>query len=205
MIMGAIGLVAGVTGAMVIMLMRGSYKAAPMPAPVFAPEPPPAVAKVFSPEVQYWAPKIMEWSAKYGVDPNILATVIQIESCGDHMAGSSAGAQGLFQVMPFHFSEGENMHDPDTNARRGIDYLKGGLERSDGHIGLAMAAGCARPGFTTSGVRRSTWMRSAAKHLPRVPGCKAGSMRAAQDCVRRPQHGKPPLRLDRLYLRSRQL
>jgi hypothetical protein len=139
MIMGAIGLVAGVTGAMTIMLLRGSYKAAPMPAPVFAPEPPPAVAKVFSPEVQYWAPKIMEWSAKYGVDPNILATVIQIESCGDHMAGSSAGAQGLFQVMPFHFSEGENMHDPDTNARRGIEYLKGGLERADGHIGLAMA------------------------------------------------------------------
>lgn len=139
MIMGAIGLVAGVTGAMTIMLLRGSYKAAPMPAPVFAAEPPPSVAKVFTPEVQYWVPKIMEWSAQYGVDPNILATVIQIESCGDHMAGSSAGAQGLFQVMPFHFSEGENMHDPDTNARRGIEYLKGGLERADGHIGLAMA------------------------------------------------------------------
>jgi hypothetical protein len=31
------------------------------------------------------------------------------------------------------------MHDLDTNARRGIEYLKGGLIRADGHVGLAMA------------------------------------------------------------------
>jgi soluble lytic murein transglycosylase-like protein len=89
--------------------------------------------------VQYWAPKIMQWSQQYGVDPDILATVIQLESCGDWQAGSGAGAQGLFQVMPFHFAPGEDMHDPDTNARRGIAYLKGGLIRADGHVGLAMA------------------------------------------------------------------
>jgi hypothetical protein len=139
MIMGVIGLVAGVTGAMIIVLLRGTYEQAPLPAERAVEPPAPAVARVFTPEVQYWAPKILQWSQQYGVDPNILATVIQIESCGDYLAGSPAGAQGLFQVMPFHFSEGEDMHDPDTNARRGIEYLKGGLERSSGHVGLAMA------------------------------------------------------------------
>jgi soluble lytic murein transglycosylase-like protein len=89
--------------------------------------------------VQYWDAKIVQWARQYGLDPNMLATVIQIESCGDFMAGSGSGAQGLFQVMPFHFADGEDQHDPDTNARRGIEYLRGGLILADGHIGLAMA------------------------------------------------------------------
>ncbi len=138
LIMGAIGLVAGVTSAMIIILLKGNIEQAPLPQ-MITPEPPPSVAAVFTPEVQYWAPKILQWSQEYGVDANILATVIQIESCGDYMAGSGAGAQGLFQVMPFHFTDGEDMHDPDTNAKRGIEYLKGGLELADGHVGLAMA------------------------------------------------------------------
>ncbi len=139
-IMGMIGLVAGVTGAMTILLLRGNVQEAPLPGSnTSITLPPPTVARVFTPEVQYWSSKILQWSQQYGVDPNILATVIQIESCGDFMAGSGAGAQGLFQVMPFHFADGEDMHDPDTNAKRGIEYLKGGLELADGHIGLAMA------------------------------------------------------------------
>ena len=138
MIIGAIGLVAGLTGAMTIMLLRGTFQDAPLSvAP--EPEPAPTLSTVFTPEVQYWAPNIMQWSEQYGIDPNILGTVIQLESCGDWLAGSGAGAQGLFQVMPFHFGPGEDMHDPDTNARRGIEYLRGGLIRADGHVGLAMA------------------------------------------------------------------
>ena len=39
------------------------------------------------------------------LDPDIIATIIQIESCGNPAARSTAGAQGLFQVMPFHFEE----------------------------------------------------------------------------------------------------
>jgi hypothetical protein len=144
LIMGAIGLTVGLTCSLTIILTRGEAFAFPLGGAVVSnPEPPPVVANsiapVFTVEVQYWSPRIMEWSREYGVDPNMIATVIQIESCGDPLAGSSAGAQGLFQVMPFHFTEGEDMHDPDTNARRGIEYLKGGLIKADGHIGLAMA------------------------------------------------------------------
>jgi soluble lytic murein transglycosylase-like protein len=97
------------------------------------------LSAVFTPEIQYWAPLIKAWAVKYQVDPNLIATVLQIESCGDPFVTSSAGAQGLFQVMPFHFEAGEDMLDVQTNAQRGLDYLLGGLDRSDGHVGLALA------------------------------------------------------------------
>ena len=64
---------------------------------------------------------------------------MQIESCGAPSAVSSAGAQGLFQVMPFHFAAGEDTLDPDTNAARGLAYLALGLARASGDAGLALA------------------------------------------------------------------
>jgi hypothetical protein len=97
------------------------------------------LSTAFTPEIQYWSPLIMAWAAVYQIDPNLIATVIQIESCGDPDVSSPAGAQGLFQVMPFHFEQGEDMLDVQTNAKRGLDYLTGSLDRSDGHAGLAMA------------------------------------------------------------------
>ncbi len=48
------------------------------------------ISPVFSPQVQHWAPQIVAWSAQYGLDPDIVATIMQIESCGDPQAGSSA-------------------------------------------------------------------------------------------------------------------
>ncbi|MCI0714305.1 MAG: lytic transglycosylase domain-containing protein [Chloroflexi bacterium] len=96
------------------------------------------LSTVFTPQVQYWAANIAAWAETYQLDPNLIATVIQIESCGDPTVGSSAGAQGLFQVMPFHFTAGEDMLDIETNARRGLEYLKGALERSQGNVGLAL-------------------------------------------------------------------
>ena len=64
---------------------------------------------------------------------------MQIESCGDPNAVSSAGAQGLFQVMPFHFDAGENMQDPHTNARRGMAYFAERLQQTRGDVGRAFA------------------------------------------------------------------
>ncbi|MBI5960071.1 MAG: lytic transglycosylase domain-containing protein [Chloroflexi bacterium] len=97
------------------------------------------LSAVFTAEVQYWGPLIMAWGAQYQIDPNLIATLIQIESCGDPTVSSPSGAQGLFQVMPFHFEDGEDMLEVQTNARRGMNYLSGGLDRSDGHAGLALA------------------------------------------------------------------
>ena len=97
------------------------------------------LSTVFTPEVQYWGTLIKAWAVMYQVDPNLIATVIQIESCGDPLVSSNAGAQGLFQVMPFHFADGEDMLDVQTNARRGLTYLLDGLNQADGHVGLALA------------------------------------------------------------------
>ena len=97
------------------------------------------LSPIFTPEVQHWQGQIMVWAAQYQLDPNLVATIIQIESCGDPMAVSSAGAQGLFQVMPFHFTEGEEMLNPNTNAQRGLTYFVERLQQTGGDTGRAFA------------------------------------------------------------------
>lgn len=97
------------------------------------------IASFFAPEVHYWEDDISRWATEYDLDPNLIATVMQIESCGDPTAGSPAGAQGLFQVMPFHFTAGEDMQDPDTNAKRGLLYLIEGLAYFEGDVTYALA------------------------------------------------------------------
>ncbi len=98
-----------------------------------------ALSPIFAPTVQHWAPQILEWSAAHGLDPNITATIMQIESCGDPQALSHAGAQGLFQVMPFHFEAGEDAFDPDTNAFRGLSFYAYVLDLTNGDVGRAFA------------------------------------------------------------------
>jgi hypothetical protein len=97
------------------------------------------ISPIFTKEIQHWGPEIVRWSAEAGVDPNLAATVMQIESCGDPRAVSSAGAMGLFQVMPFHFRAGENGYNPDTNALRGLNYLSRSLAAASGDARLALA------------------------------------------------------------------
>jgi soluble lytic murein transglycosylase-like protein len=94
---------------------------------------------VFTPEVERWSSEIQTWSVAYGLPAPLIATVMQIESCGDPRAQSGAGAQGLFQVMPFHFAPGEVALDPETNARRGLAYLARSLQLANGRIDLALA------------------------------------------------------------------
>ena len=98
-----------------------------------------SIAQLFTPEVQYWSKNIIEWSDQTGIDANLIATVMQIESCGDPFAKSSAGAMGLFQVMPFHFENGEDPYKPGTNARVGLGYLEQALAARDGVIRLGFA------------------------------------------------------------------
>jgi len=110
-----------------------------------------AIAAVFSPEVQHWEPQIKKWSKDFGLDANLIATILQIESCGYPAARSHAGAAGLFQVMPFHFQPGEDSYDIDTNAYRGLTYLRQVFTTRDGNVRLTMAgynggiAGTSRP------------------------------------------------------------
>ena len=104
------------------------------------------IAPFFAPSVRYWEANILQWANQHGLDPNMVATVMQIESCGDPAAVSIAGAQGLFQVMPFHFERGEVMTDPDTNAYRGMKFLAELLVMFDGNPGLSLAGYNGGPG-----------------------------------------------------------
>ena len=97
------------------------------------------ISPIFRIEVQYWADSIVQWASASNLDPNLVATIMQIESCGDPHAKSSAGAMGLFQVMPFHFYASDNPYHPDTNATRGLNYLVHSLEAANGDARLAMA------------------------------------------------------------------
>ena len=97
------------------------------------------IAPLFTPEVQYWSTSIAKWSHQTGIDANLIATVMQIESCGDPRAKSRAGAMGLFQVMPYHFEDGEDPFKPETNARRGLDYLQRALAARENVVRLGFA------------------------------------------------------------------
>jgi soluble lytic murein transglycosylase-like protein len=98
-----------------------------------------SISTVFTLEVQHWSKSIQQWADSAGLDPNLAATVMQIESCGNPEAISRSGAMGLFQVMPYHFSSTENPYSPDINALRGLDYLRRSLETAGGDPRLALA------------------------------------------------------------------
>ena len=97
------------------------------------------ISPIFRIEILHWADSISKWAAASQLDPNLVATIMQIESCGDPRAISSAGAMGLFQVMPFHFSAIDNPYSPDTNAIRGLAYLAKSLQTGGGNARLALA------------------------------------------------------------------
>lgn len=98
-----------------------------------------AISPIFTKEVQHWGNDIVRWANAAGVDPNLAATVMQIESCGDPRATSRSGATSLFQVMPFHFKFGENPYNPETNSLRGLNYLSRSLQAAGGNPRLALA------------------------------------------------------------------
>ena len=97
-----------------------------------------SIAPLFTPEVQSWSGSITRWADDWDMDPNLVATVMQVESCGDPKAQSYAGAIGLFQVMPFHFQPTDVPQKPAINAKRGLAYLKQGLvELGEPRLALA--------------------------------------------------------------------
>ena len=125
-----------------ILLGRLALKTNPLASPAMESMPdsiPPNLSPIFRREVLYWADSIVEWASASNLDPNLVATIMQIESCGDPRALSSAGAMGLFQVMPFHFTATDNPYNPETNATRGLNYLVRALAAANGDARLAMA------------------------------------------------------------------
>ncbi|MDI6770426.1 MAG: transglycosylase SLT domain-containing protein [Anaerolineales bacterium] len=146
-----------VVGSLLALLsLRSTYSVgSPLASSVSASPSLAGLAPLFTPEVRYWAAEIQIWAAEAGLDPNLVATVMQIESCGNPLARSSAGAMGLFQVMHFHFYETDNPYDPDTNAVRGMAYLRRSLDAAGGDFRLALAG--YNGGISVISRAESTW------------------------------------------------
>ena len=98
------------------------------------------LASTFTPEVQVWAPQIQTWSETYRLKPNLIATLMQIESCGDPTARSASGKLGLFQVPADEFRRRDDPFDPDTNAEYALTRFAEMYEAANGDLALAFAA-----------------------------------------------------------------
>jgi soluble lytic murein transglycosylase-like protein len=91
---------------------------------------------------------IVSAAGKYGLPAELITSVIRHESNFDPRAVSSAGAQGLMQLMPATARElgVENPFDVRQNIDGGARYLKQMLTQFDGDMRQALAAYNAGPG-----------------------------------------------------------
>ena len=78
-----------------------------------------------------------------GLAPELVLSVIEVESNFNRFAISRAGARGLMQIMPFWLKEigrpGDNLFHIQTNLRYGCTILKYYLKREKGNYRRALA------------------------------------------------------------------
>jgi len=81
-------------------------------------------------------------SAKYDVDPALVAAVMETESKFHSNARSQVGAQGLMQLMPRtgRWMGARNLYDPEQNVDAGTKYLSYLSKRFDGDLKNTIAA-----------------------------------------------------------------
>lgn len=90
---------------------------------------------------------IQEAAVRYALEPALIRAVIRTESAFDALAVSSAGAQGLMQLMPALALElgVADSFDPRDNIMAGTKYLSALIGDHHGDIALALASYNAGP------------------------------------------------------------
>jgi soluble lytic murein transglycosylase-like protein len=94
-----------------------------------------------------YAEQIEAAALTYGLDPQLIACVIAVESKFDPRAVSRKAAYGLMQLLPQTASRMavRDVFDPEQNINGGTHYLKELLERYKQNLALALAAYDAGP------------------------------------------------------------
>jgi len=114
---------------------------APSPSPDRDPVPPDEIGAI-----------VAEASAREGLTPDLLRSVMEKESSYLPCAVPVKGAQGLMQLMPSTAADlgVGDLFDPLENVEAGARFLKQLLVRYDGSLPLALAAYNAGPGRVDS-------------------------------------------------------
>jgi soluble lytic murein transglycosylase-like protein len=125
---------------------------------------------------------------RHDIDPDLVLALIQVESAFDRFAVSSAGAQGLMQVMPFWRHEigrpQDNLTSIETNVRYGTAILAHYIGVSSGDLIDALArynGSRGRLQYPERVVRTflRTWQTQSTDELPALrEGCLAYSLAA---------------------------
>ncbi len=86
------------------------------------------------------------YATEAGIDPDIFVAQINQESGFDPLAGSSAGAQGIAQIIP-RYHPGVDPWDPDSSLRYAAQLMAGHIQNYGGDIRKALTAYHAGPGI----------------------------------------------------------
>ena len=100
-----------------------------------------------------WDSLISQASDKEGLNPDMVAAIIQMESTGDETRKSPKGAAGLMQIMPGTAQElGVNPMDPAQAIAGGAKYFRQQLDKFGGDPYKAAAAYNAGPGTVAKAI-----------------------------------------------------
>jgi soluble lytic murein transglycosylase-like protein len=139
---------------------------------------------------------IEEAAARHNVDPNLVRSVIKVESNFNPNAVSRKGAMGLMQLMPAtaRLLNVSNPFDPQQNVDAGVRHLKKLLENYGGDVRLSLAAYNAGAGAVarSAGVPRFGETRN---YVRRITELYAGGGAGGTRVVFNPVHD--PVRMER--------
>jgi soluble lytic murein transglycosylase-like protein len=139
---------------------------------------------------------IVQAAARHNVDPNLVRSVVKVESNFNPNAVSRKGAMGLMQLMPgtARSLNVTNPFDPEQNVDAGVRHLKRLLESYGGNVPLSLAAYNAGTGAVarSAGVPR---YRETRNYVRRITNLYFGSGDPGSFIIGNPVHD--PVRVQR--------